>query len=103
MEGNPHVAVPPGLTRRITHPAITRSAPPEGAPRPGRMLELRQVFEASDFGEALPPELRAAEDRLREEGEARLKKRYSGLLDGLGSAATMASRTWIISCSPEYL
>ena len=41
---------------------------------PGQMLELRQVFEASDFGEALTPELRAAEDRLREEGEARLKK-----------------------------
>ena len=46
VEGNPHVAVPPGLTPLITHPAITRSAPPEGAPRPGRMLERRPVFEA---------------------------------------------------------
>jgi hypothetical protein len=28
-------------------------------------VEIRQVFEAEDFGEALTPELRAAEDRLR--------------------------------------
>jgi hypothetical protein len=28
-------------------------------------LELRQVFEAEDFGEAFTPELREAEDRLR--------------------------------------
>ncbi len=38
------------------------------------MLELRQVFEADDFGEALTPELRAAEDRMRKESEDRLKK-----------------------------
>ena len=37
---------------------------------PGQMLELRQVFEAADFGEAFTPELRAAEERLREESEA---------------------------------
>lgn len=30
-------------------------------------VEIRQVFEAEDFGEALTPELRAQEDRLREE------------------------------------
>jgi hypothetical protein len=30
-------------------------------------LELRQVFEAEDFGEALTPELRAQEDRQRVE------------------------------------
>ena len=30
-------------------------------------LELRQVFEAADFGEELSPELRAAEERLREQ------------------------------------
>jgi hypothetical protein len=41
---------------------------------PGQMLELRQVFEASDFGEALTPELQAAEERLRQEAEARSKK-----------------------------
>lgn len=41
---------------------------------PGQMLELRQVFEMADFGEAMTPELRDAEARLREEGEARLKK-----------------------------
>lgn len=38
---------------------------------PGQMLELRQVFEASDFGEALTPELQAAEERLRQEAAAR--------------------------------
>jgi hypothetical protein len=41
---------------------------------PGQMLELRQVFEASDFGEALTPELQAAEERLRQEAEARSKQ-----------------------------
>ena len=30
-------------------------------------LEIRQVFEASDFGEELTPELREAEDRMREQ------------------------------------
>jgi hypothetical protein len=29
-------------------------------------VELRQVFEASDFGAEFTPELRAQEDRLRE-------------------------------------
>jgi hypothetical protein len=31
-------------------------------------IEIRQVFEASDFGDALTPELREQEDRLREQG-----------------------------------
>lgn len=31
----------------------------------GSELELRQVFEADDFGEALTPELRQQEERLR--------------------------------------
>lgn len=30
-------------------------------------IEVRQVFEADDFGENLTPELRAAEDRIRAE------------------------------------
>jgi hypothetical protein len=30
-------------------------------------IEIRQVFEADDFGPALTPELRAAEERLREQ------------------------------------
>ena len=30
-------------------------------------VELRQIFEAADFGEALTPELRAAEERLRQQ------------------------------------
>ena len=34
-------------------------------------LEIRQVFEAEDFGEAMTPELRTQEDRLRSEVEAR--------------------------------
>nr|WP_306662001.1 YciI family protein [Amycolatopsis magusensis] len=37
------------------------------APEDGRtVLELRQVVEADDFGDALTPELREANDRLRE-------------------------------------
>ena len=39
-------------------------------PHPGECeIEIRPVFEASDFGEALTPELRAQEERLRAEGE----------------------------------
>jgi hypothetical protein len=34
-------------------------------------IEIRPVFEATDFGEALTPELREQEDRLRSELEAR--------------------------------
>jgi len=34
-------------------------------------LEIRQVFEADDFGEEFTPELRGQEDRLRAEIEAR--------------------------------
>ena len=30
-------------------------------------IEIRQVFEAEDFGEALTPELRAQEERLRQD------------------------------------
>jgi hypothetical protein len=37
----------------------------------GAELEIRQVFEADDFGEALTPELRAQEERLRAEAEKR--------------------------------
>ena len=32
---------------------------------PAMMLELRQVYEATDFGEAFTPELREAEERMR--------------------------------------
>ncbi|TNC74960.1 YciI family protein [Rubellimicrobium roseum] len=34
-------------------------------------IEIRPFFEMEDFGEAMTPELRAREDRLREELEAR--------------------------------
>ena len=34
-------------------------------------IEIRQVFEADDFGENLTPELREAEDRMRAEIESR--------------------------------
>ena len=30
-------------------------------------IEIRQVFEAEDFGEEFTPELREAEERMREE------------------------------------
>jgi hypothetical protein len=36
-------------------------------------LELRQVFEAEDFGEAYTPELREQDDRLRAKSEANQK------------------------------
>jgi len=36
-------------------------------------IEIRQVFEASDFGDSMTPELLAQEDRLRAETEARTK------------------------------
>ncbi len=44
-------------------------------PMPGEeaVLELRPVFEAEDFGEAMTPELRAQEDRLRDEIERQKK------------------------------
>jgi len=34
---------------------------------PGSVLELRPIFEAEDFGEAYTPEIRAQEDRIRDE------------------------------------
>jgi hypothetical protein len=37
-------------------------------------IEIRQVFEAEDFGAEFTPELRAQEDRLREEIEQGAKK-----------------------------
>lgn len=42
------------------------------APRPKEgefVIELRQVFEAEDFGEAFTPELREQEDRIRAQAE----------------------------------
>jgi hypothetical protein len=41
-----------------------KSAPFDG----GAEIEIRQVFSAEDFGEALTPELREQEQRLRAEG-----------------------------------
>ena len=35
----------------------------------GDVLEIRQIFEAEDFGAALTPELREREDRLRRQTE----------------------------------
>jgi hypothetical protein len=37
----------------------------------GGELEIRQIFEAEDFGENLTPELREQEDRLRAQVETR--------------------------------
>jgi hypothetical protein len=37
-------------------------------------IEIRQIFEADDFGEAFTPELRAQEERLRAEVERRKDK-----------------------------
>jgi hypothetical protein len=38
----------------------------------GEMIEIRQVFEAEDFGEALTPELHEAENRMRRQVESRV-------------------------------
>lgn len=38
---------------------------------PGTQLEIRQVFEADDFGEAFTPELREQEDRIRAKAESK--------------------------------
>jgi hypothetical protein len=35
----------------------------------GEEIEIRQVFEADDFGENLPPEVRAQEERLRDQAK----------------------------------
>jgi hypothetical protein len=45
-------------------------------PMPGEEaeLELRPIFEASDFGEAFTPEAREAEERLRAQVESQQKK-----------------------------
>ena len=41
-------------------------------PMPGDSeIEIRQIFEAEDFGEALTPEVRASEERLRDEAKKR--------------------------------
>jgi len=37
-------------------------------------LELRQIFEADEFGDEFTPELREREDRIRAESEARKKQ-----------------------------
>lgn len=42
---------------------------PDPMPDQESVIEIRPVFEAEDFGEALTPELRAQEERLREEVE----------------------------------
>jgi hypothetical protein len=41
------------------------------APFADGQLEIRQIFEPDDFGEALTPDLREAEDRMRREIEPR--------------------------------
>ena len=45
-------------------------------PMPGDSeIEIRQVFEAADFGEEFTPEARAREERVRAEAEALQKKK----------------------------
>jgi hypothetical protein len=44
------------------------------APFENTEVEIRQVFESDDFGEAFTPELREQEDRIRAEA-ARLEKK----------------------------
>jgi hypothetical protein len=41
----------------------------------GTEVEIRQVFEADDFGEAFTPELRAQEERVRAQSAQAAKKK----------------------------
>ena len=41
----------------------------------GFEVEIRQIFEADDFGPALTPEVREREERIRAEASARAKRR----------------------------
>jgi len=44
-------------------------------PMPGESeIEIRPIFEAEDFGDALTPELRAQDQRLRSQGQTQTKK-----------------------------
>ena len=45
---------------------------------PGDEIEIRQVFAAEDFGEALTPELREQEERLRAQAGRNNSPRHSG-------------------------
>ena len=47
---------------------------PEPDPASRSEIEIRQVFEAEDFGAEFTPELREQEERLRAEIDARNKK-----------------------------
>ena len=47
----------------------------------GAQLELRQIFEAEDFGEAFTPELQAQEERHREQGQRLREQIQSGNQD----------------------
>ena len=51
-------------------------------------LELRQVFEAEDFGAEFTPELRATEERLRAELDQRAERRGQAMTAGCAIAAT---------------
>ncbi len=47
---------------------------PDPMPGEDAELEIRPIFEADDFGEEFTPELRAQEERLRQEIERRTKR-----------------------------
>jgi hypothetical protein len=47
---------------------------PDPMPGEDAELEIRPIFEADDFGQAFTPELRAQEDRLRQEIERQQNK-----------------------------
>jgi hypothetical protein len=40
----------------------------------GTEVEIRQIFEAEDFGENLPPEVRQQEERIREKAAANARQ-----------------------------
>ena len=60
----------------------------------GVEIELRQIFEAEDFGEQLTPELREANERLREQAAARARRvgtsTTHGAIDAVGESSRPA-------------
>ena len=61
---------------------------------PGDEIEIRQVFAAEDFGEALTPELREQEERLRAQSreEVSFSLRHSGAMRSIELRCAIAHR-----------
>ena len=82
---------------------VKRARPSSG----GVEIEIRPVFEAEDFGDAMSPELREQEERLREQTEAaavvadalRDRRRTARSRRSGGSSRPGSSPAWRASCA----